>query len=83
MVSRTVTADVTEYSRLPAVMELPNYLNNEHTLGSWLFTTDHKRIGILFAFSITGFFFLGAVAIGIVRLELLTPAPDLVSDDTL
>ena len=82
MVSRTVTADVTEYSRLPTVMELPNYLNNEHTLGSWLFTTDHKRIGILFAFSITGFFFLGAVAIGIVRLELLTPAPDLVSDDT-
>jgi cytochrome c oxidase subunit 1 len=60
----------------------PDYLHDSHTITSWLTTTDHKRIGILFALSITLFFAVGAVAIGIVRLELLTPGGDLVSDDT-
>jgi len=60
----------------------PDYFHDGHTLGSWLTTTDHKRIALLFAFSITLFFFIGATAIGIVRLELLTPTGDLVSDDT-
>ncbi|HEY2889654.1 MAG TPA: cbb3-type cytochrome c oxidase subunit I, partial [Dongiaceae bacterium] len=60
----------------------PDYLHDGHTLGSWLFTTDHKRIAIMFALAITMFFFLGGIAIGIVRLELFTPAGDLVSDDT-
>ena len=31
---------------------------------SWLGTTDHKRIAILYALSITVFFFIGGVAIG-------------------
>ncbi|HEX3809540.1 MAG TPA: cbb3-type cytochrome c oxidase subunit I [Rhizomicrobium sp.] len=60
----------------------PDYLHDGHTLRSWLLSTDHKRIALLFVFSITVFFFIGAVAIGIIRLELLTPAGDLVSDDT-
>jgi cytochrome c oxidase subunit 1 len=59
-----------------------DYLHDGHTLRSWLLTTDHKRIAVLFALSITLFFFIGAVAIFIVRLDLLTPAGDLVSDDT-
>ena len=49
------------------------YLDEGHSIASWLLTTDHKRIGILYAISITAFFFIGAVAIGLVRLELLTP----------
>jgi cytochrome c oxidase subunit I len=60
----------------------PDYLHDGHTIWSWLTTTDHKRIGILFALSITLFFAVGAVAIGVVRLELLTPSGDLVADDT-
>ena len=36
-------------------------------------TTDHKRIAILYALSITVFFFIGGVAIGLVRLELISP----------
>jgi cytochrome c oxidase subunit 1 len=59
-----------------------SYLDHGHTLRSWLFTTDHKRIGILFAIGITFFFFIGAVAMAIIRLDLVTPAGDLVSDDT-
>ncbi len=43
-----------------AVAREENYLNAAHTVKSWLFTTDHKRIGILYLVSITGYFFLAA-----------------------
>ena len=38
-----------------------NYLNVAHTLKSWLLTGDHKRIAVLYLFSVTIFFFLGIV----------------------
>ena len=50
-----------------------SYLDEGHTIASWLGTTDHKRIAILYALSITVFFFIGGVAIGLVRLELISP----------
>ena len=46
-----------------------------------MLTTDHKRIGLLYLFSITGFFFLGGFFALLVRLELLTPAADLMTPD--
>ena len=40
--------------------EPPNYLTEEgSTLRSWLLTHDHKRIAILYALTITVFFFIG------------------------
>ncbi len=66
----------------PIPVGRPDYLRDGSTLRSWLFTTDHKRIAILFAIAITFFFFVGGAAITIVRMELVTPAGDLVSDDT-
>src|SRR5436309_4549751 len=59
-----------------------HYLNAHYGVRSWLFTTDHKRIGILYLVSITLMFFLGGAAILVVRLELLTPQNDLVDPDT-
>ncbi len=59
----------------------PNYLNVRHTIGSWLGTLDHKRIGLLYLFSITFFFTIAAVAAALMRIELLTPKPDLVTAD--
>ncbi len=50
-----------------------SYLDEGHTLISWLTTTDHKRIAILYAISITVFFFVAGVAIGLVRIELIEP----------
>jgi cytochrome c oxidase subunit I len=50
-----------------------SYLEEGHTLTSWLTTSDHKRIAILYALSITVFFFIGGIAIGLVRLELVSP----------
>ena len=58
-----------------------NYLNCEHTLRSWFLTTDHKRVAILFAATITMFFFIGGGAATLIRLELATPQGDLVSSD--
>ncbi|HET7546129.1 MAG TPA: cbb3-type cytochrome c oxidase subunit I, partial [Usitatibacter sp.] len=59
-----------------------NFLTQGYTLGSWLTTRDHKRIAILYAISITLFFFLGGAAAGLIRLELVTPQGDLVTADT-
>ena len=59
-----------------------SYLTDGYTLRSWLATRDHKRIGILYAIAITLFFFLGGAAATLIRLELATPAGDLVSADT-
>ena len=59
-----------------------HYLNNGSGLGSWLLTTDHKRIAILYLIAISAFFFLGGLmAVGI-RLELATPAGDFVTADS-
>jgi cytochrome c oxidase subunit I len=65
-------------------MEAPTltYLNNGHGLASWLLTKDHKRIAILYLISITAFFSIGGLFATIVRLELLTPAGDLLSSET-
>ncbi|MFZ1130709.1 MAG: cbb3-type cytochrome c oxidase subunit I, partial [Terriglobales bacterium] len=59
-----------------------NYLNNGHSLKSWLLTTDHKRIAILYLISVTTFFFLGGFFAMLIRLELLTPQGDLMQADT-
>ena len=59
-----------------------NYLNTAYTLRSWLLTTDHKRIAILYMISITMFFFIGGIAAVLFRLELLTPEANLVQPET-
>ncbi len=58
-----------------------NYLNSGHTITSWLLTTDHKRIGVLYLISITGFFVLGAIAAGGIRLALLVPNGSIFTND--
>ncbi|MCB1991064.1 MAG: cbb3-type cytochrome c oxidase subunit I, partial [Geminicoccaceae bacterium] len=63
--------------------EMPprSYLRAGHTIRSWLLTTDHKRIAILYLVTITLFFLIGSVAAGLIRLELVTPRGDLLSHD--
>src|SRR5881409_2186018 len=64
------------------VAERENYLNQEYGLRSWLLTTDHKRIALLYLASITFFFFVGGAAAVLMRLELMTPQGDLVQSET-
>ena len=65
-----------------AVAQRENYLNAEYGIKSWLLTKDHKRIALLYLATITFFFFLGGIFATLIRIELLTPAGDLVSSET-
>src|SRR5882672_2375136 len=64
------------------VLPRSHYLNDEHGIWSWLLTQDHKRIAILYLITTTFFFMIGGIFAGLIRLELLTPMPDLVASDT-
>ncbi len=59
-----------------------NYLTEGHTLRSWLLTTDHKRIGVLYLISILFYFLVAAAAAVLMRVELITPAGDMVTSET-
>jgi cytochrome c oxidase subunit 1 len=59
-----------------------HYLNATHGLKSWLLTLDHKRIGLLYLMGVSFFFLLGGLFALLLRLELLTPAGDMVQPDT-
>ena len=59
-----------------------NYLTEDNSIRSWLFTTDHKRVAILYFIAITFFFFIGGAAAALIRLELLTPQGHFVTSDT-
>lgn len=58
-----------------------DYLSDP-SLRSWLLTTDHKRIGILYLLSVLVFFFIAAVAAAMMRIELLWPDGRLVLPET-
>src|SRR6476469_1104166 len=58
-----------------------SYLNAKVGIRSWLLTTDHKRIALLYFAGITFFFAIGGTAATLIRLELITPQGDLGSAD--
>lgn len=62
------------------------YEEDEYHIWSWLkawfLTKDHKRIAILYLFTINIFFLLGGAAATLMRAELATPASDLVQPET-
>jgi len=66
----------------PSTKERRNYLNDEYGVLSWLLTKDHKRIAILYLFSVTIFFVVGGIFAFLMRLELLTPEGDMFTSDT-
>ena len=57
--------------------EVEHYITADYSLKSWLLTTDHKRIGLMYMVAITFFFFVGGAAATLIRLELMTPRGDL------
>ena len=59
-----------------------NYLTNGTTLKSWLLTKDHKRIAIMYLVTVSLFFMMGGLYAATIRLELLTPASDLLESGT-
>ena len=64
----------------PGVPE-PSYLVNKRGLGSWLYTLDHKRIGVMYLIGIVISFLLGGVFALLVRAELFLPGAQLWTHD--
>jgi cytochrome c oxidase subunit 1 len=58
-----------------------SYLNAKIGIRSWLLTTDHKRIALLYFASITFFFAIGGTAATLIRLNLIVPEGLLGSPD--
>lgn len=55
---------------------LPNYLEYKGKykgLLGWIFSTDHKRIGLLYLYSIMTFFIIGAILGLLMKFELIAP----------
>ncbi len=72
-------------STMPAELEIhthEHYLNASYGIRSWLLTTDHKRIALLYLASITFMFFVGGAFAVLMRLNLLTPEGEMVSAET-
>jgi cytochrome c oxidase subunit 1 len=69
-------------STAQVVVTREHYLNVAFGWKSWLLTTDHKRVGLLYLMSITFFFFLGGAFATLIRLELMTPQGDLFQAET-
>src|SRR3954462_6585998 len=75
MSTTIVTTDVPLESRV-------HYLNVNFGIKSWLFTTDHKRIALLYLGSITLMFFIGGFAAVLMRIHLLQPKGALLQPET-
>ncbi|WLD14959.1 cytochrome c oxidase subunit I [Planctellipticum variicoloris] len=52
-----------------------NYLNESSGILSWVFTLDHKRIGLMYLVGVMSAFLLGGTFALALRTELLTPGP--------
>ena len=66
-----------EPSFLPAAE--PSFARAHTSIRSWLLSTDHKRIGVLYFFATTLSLALGGVFALLLRIEHLTPGPTVMS----
>ena len=78
MASPTTTADAAIPQQKGAD---DNYLTHDKGILSWIFTLDHKRIGVMYLMSVMVAFALGGFFALIVRTELLTPGETIISHD--
>ncbi|MBU6375647.1 MAG: cytochrome c oxidase subunit I [Bdellovibrionales bacterium] len=50
-----------------------NYLNHSKGLWSWLKTLDHKRIGLMYLYTVLSYFLLGGLFALAIRMKLMFP----------
>jgi cytochrome c oxidase subunit I len=78
MASPSATADVVA----PRSSGSDNYLTHDKGVLSWIFTLDHKRIGVMYLCSVLAAFALGGLFALLVRTELLSPGHTIMDHDT-
>ncbi len=59
-----------------------NYINHESGILSWLTTLDHKRIGLLYMWTVLTFFAIGGFYAMLIRTELFTAGKTIVDAGT-
>jgi cytochrome c oxidase subunit 1 len=79
MASPSTTADVIAP---PTLRAEDNYLTHEKGFISWATTLDHKRIGVLYLFSVMIAFSMGGLFALLVRTELFTAGRTIMDADT-
>ena len=75
------TIDTTKPTPGAETPPVDNYLTHSTGIMSWLGTLDHKRIGVMYLISILTAFFLGGMFAMLVRLELMFPGEQILSQD--
>jgi len=58
-----------------------NYLTHTRGIASWIFTLDHKRIGVMYLIAIMASLGLGGAFAGLLRTELIEPGETIMSAD--
>ena len=58
-----------------------NYLTHSRGVLSWMFTLDHKRIGVMYLVSVLASFLLGGILALLVRTELIAPGETIMGQD--
>ena len=79
MASPSTTADV---AVPPSSSADENFLTHDKGVLSWIFTLDHKRIGVMYLVSVLVAFALGGFFALMVRTELLTPGKTIIDAQT-
>jgi len=59
-----------------------SFYDTKKGIMSWVWTTDHKRIGVMYLYSMLFFFLLGITLGFLMRLEMLTPGPTIIDAQT-
>ena len=62
-----------------------NYLQHKGKYGgilSWLLTTDHKKIGLMYLYAVIVFFFVAAILGLLMRIELIAPGQTIMGPQT-
>src|SRR5580693_4263689 len=78
----TITVEPRPQPDEPRPITRADYLNVAYGVRSWLLTTDHKRIALLYLASITLMFFVGGFFAVLMRLHLIEPQGALVQPET-
>jgi cytochrome c oxidase subunit 1 len=59
-----------------------NYLTHTRGIASWIFTLDHKRVGMMFLVSVVACLYLGAFFALLIRTELTLPGETIMTEST-
>jgi cytochrome c oxidase subunit I len=59
-----------------------DYQGKYKGIAGWIFSTDHKRVALLYLYAIMVFFLVGAALGVLMRLELLNPGQQIISAQT-